>query len=69
MLFLPVTNKSWNTRNGVLDDVGMGVWVEWVVHPQIIFVKNGFFKQILFCMGTLKFDGTTMWSQLSSFIV
>ena len=49
MLFLPVANKSWNTRNGVLDGVGGGgggggggcVWVEWVVHPQIIFVKNG----------------------------
>ena len=50
MLFLPVANKSWNTRNGVLDDVGVGgggvgVWVEWVVHPQIIFVKNGFLNK------------------------
>ena len=53
MLFLPVANKSWNTRNGVLDDVGGGgwgggggggVWVEWVVHPQIIFFKNGYLK-------------------------
>ena len=24
MLFLPVANKSWNTWNGVLDDVGVG---------------------------------------------
>ena len=29
------------------------VWVEWVVHPQIIFVK-WIFKQILFHMGTLR---------------
>ena len=48
MLFLPVANKFWNTRNGVLDGVGGGGGgggVEWVVHPQIIFVENGFLNK------------------------
>ena len=48
MLFLPVANKSWNTRNGVLDGVGGGGggggwcgWNGWYIHRLFL---NKFFS-------------------------